>query len=158
VDPAIMTKTATRDPKTPTAPEERPRGRLHTPAAPTLLLDLSPAFLEALRSVAPKERRPRIAYVLAVVVGVAVYVLYGALTHPLRQRVKYAAPAAPTGSAAFASPSPSTDAEQSVCGPPRAPSAPSGDDRAPLSAAASAMTADPNRSNATREPQRRASR
>lgn len=119
-----MTKPATRHPKPPATPEERPRRRLNTPAAPTLLLDLSPAFLEALRGVAPKERRPRIAYVLAVLVGIAVYVLYCALVHPVLQRMKHVSPATST------------------------------------SARASAMAADPNpnRSNATRGPQRRASR
>jgi hypothetical protein len=130
---------------------------------PTLLLDLSPAFMEALRKVAPKQRPPRIAYVLAAFTAVAVYTLYVTFVPVMPRRAKgadidgsHGSNPLPTANAALALPSTPTDSEQNVCPQPSAPSAAPQDAPDPAVAAPSAMVADPNPSNAPRKPHRRA--
>jgi len=56
-------------PAEPPPNEPQPRGRLHSlTAMPTHLIELSPAFLSALRKVAPRVRRRRLPYLMAVAV------------------------------------------------------------------------------------------
>jgi hypothetical protein len=71
----------TRQPDQPQR-ERKPRHSLS--AMPTHLIELSPAFLEALKRVAPKHRRPKLPYVAALLVAAAICV---AVVPAARQRV-----------------------------------------------------------------------
>jgi hypothetical protein len=112
-------------------------------SAPTCLLDLPPPLLDALRRVAPKERLPKISYVLSVVAGVVMYVLYGTVADAVERRAASPSPPQPVATEASVLPS-----EQSASVPP-APSASSNEERPSPSAPASVVAADSNRPKAS---------
>ena len=66
--------------------EHKPRGRLDSLAdMPTHLITLSPAFLDALRKVAPKARRRTLRYLLALAAVVSIAIWYGRRIFPLHR-------------------------------------------------------------------------
>lgn len=109
--------------------QQQPRPRLHSlTAMPTHLITLSPAFLEALRKVAPKGRRSKLPYVVGLLLVAAIVV--GAVP-AARQRVIALAQGVlhrtPAAVAAPASADPGTSAvppvETATASVPAAPSA-----------------------------------
>jgi hypothetical protein len=83
--------------------KQGPRRRLDSLAeTPTHLITLSPAFLEALRKVAPKVRPRRVPYVLTLAIVVSIGVVSGHRIAMKRGTPAPVAPAPPVASAAAA--------------------------------------------------------
>jgi hypothetical protein len=81
--------------------KERSRGRLDSlTEMPTNLITLSPAFLEALRKVAPKVRPRRLPYVLTLVAVVSIGIVSGRRILANHDGASAIAPAPPAASAA----------------------------------------------------------